>query len=171
MKEADLYRLVGLIDADGGIRLERKGIKKYGYPCIYIHSTSIEIINWLLLNIGGSKTNKKKRKEFHNDIYVWKIRGKKAIDLCGILYPFLLEKSKQERASLIYKEYLNLTPRNGKYTKDQEQRKRIFENKVSNALTRASNNKRKSDLSKTIVTAGQCCASPPYGDETEIEHR
>lgn len=135
----NLHRLSGLIDADGGIRLEQIDRGRTHYPLIYLHSTSKEIIRWLHENYGGSISNKKRQKEHHNMVQVWSLRGRKAISLCEKLYPLLLETGKKERARLIATEYLKLTPRNGKYTEAQLADRKDFIARVSSSVTRAKN--------------------------------
>lgn len=136
MDERTLYRFAGLIDADGGIRLEgREGRTKAAV--VYLHSTSTEIIDWLIANVGGYAILKPPAKKHHRPVLVWRSRGRDAVRLCECLAPVLLESSKRARANLIARDYIRLTPRNGRYSEQMKADRAEFERMVEAHCERA----------------------------------
>lgn len=130
MKEEikNLYYTAGLIDGEGSVLLSYKNkTDKFRHPNISLTSTTYSLIEFLKNNYGGHIVSQKVYKKHHKQSWVWKLNGRQAINLLSQLYPFLKEQEKYRRAKLLATKYIKLTPRNGKYTKEQLCKKQDFE--------------------------------------------
>jgi hypothetical protein len=123
--------IAGVIDGEGSILLARCHKKDlWRTPVVSVSSTTIELIDALLYFAGGVVCRHKTYKKHHKQSFSWRVTGRAAVDLCGCLKPLLLVPEKQHRANLIATDYVNCTPRNGKYTKAQIVRKQQFEYEI-----------------------------------------
>lgn len=77
----------------------------------------------------GKITNKKTSKPDHSPSFAYAVYNRQALNLLQQIQPFL-KSYKRKRAKLILRDYINLTPRNGKYTKPLYARKKTFERSV-----------------------------------------
>jgi len=101
----------GYFDGDGCFYCRKEFDKRdnrFQYRCgIQVTSTNKEIISFFVDNFGGSfcATNRHKKHPKWKPEFCFHIQGKKAIDLCNKIMPFLIEK-KDEAALLcdFYKE-------------------------------------------------------------------
>ena len=129
MENQIIYAYVaGLIDGEGTITLTKiNSNKKFRYPVLSLTSTTYSFLEYLKSNFGGTICPNKVYKDNHRPSWHWKLIGNKTIDLLIHILPYMLEPDKKYRGNLIVNEYLNLTPRNGKYTADMEKLKYDFE--------------------------------------------
>jgi hypothetical protein len=101
---------------------------QYPSPSVSIASTTIELLQWIKLKteIGVIKGKKVYDLEKHKPSYSYIVKYNDAIKLLELIYPYLIIKSKKQRAYMIITEYKDLTPRNGRYSKDLLERKLEF---------------------------------------------
>lgn len=127
MTDLEKGYLAGIIDGEGTITLTRD--KEFRYPTISVSSTTIEIVNYLKLHFGGviTKKNEQLRNPNWKQAYCWTIVRRKAISLLEEVADYLMEPKKKARAELILKDYIRLTPRNGKYSESLREEKHKFE--------------------------------------------
>jgi hypothetical protein len=80
-------------------------------------------------------TEKSRQKKFaeshHSQSFTYAVYNRQALMLLEQIHPFL-KSYKKKRSALILKHYLELTPRNGKYSEQLLLKKRVFENRVLN---------------------------------------
>lgn len=120
--------VAGIIDGEGTITLSRAHkTDKWRTPVVSVSSTTIEILNALVVVFGGHICKHKVYKNHHLPSFSWRIEGRKAVDLCAQLKDCLLVPSKRERAGLIATKYVACTPRNGKYNAAITRKKQQFE--------------------------------------------
>lgn len=120
----DYSYAAGLMDGEGSISLYRKSsVQKYKYPKCGIDITSIELASYMHKTYGGSFTSRKKPKE--KILYRWEVKGQRCMDLLKNILPYLKEKEKVRRATLILNSYKKVTKH--RYTKVDEKRKIEFE--------------------------------------------
>lgn len=120
--------VAGIIDGEGTITLSRlHKTDKWRTPVVSVSSTTIEILNALVAVFGGHICKHKTYKRHHLPGFSWRVSGRKAVDVCAQLKPYLLVPSKRYRAELIATKYVACTPRNGKYTDTQKRKKQQFE--------------------------------------------
>lgn len=125
MKKSILMYITGLLDGEGTITLEKSG--KFRHPLISISNTSLAILDTINSFHKGTIKKCHKQKEHYLQAYEWQLRSNKAITFLQRIYPYIIHESKKYRASLILNEYKSVTPRNGKYSKEQLVKKQDFE--------------------------------------------
>jgi len=122
--------IAGIIDGEGSIMLQSFHKNQLPSPCISVASTTLELLNYLKEVLGCGTIVKKKNynSEKHQDSYTFYVRYDNAIKLLIEIEPYLVIESKKKRARLIIDKYKLLTPRNGRYSKDQLIAKEMFYN-------------------------------------------
>jgi hypothetical protein len=84
----------------------------------------------LIDSIGAGKlTNKSTSKAHHTPSYAYALWNRQALALLAQVEPYM-RSYKRERARLVLKNYVRLTPRNGRYTDAMHAERRIFEDSV-----------------------------------------
>lgn len=115
MNNTDLAYTAGILDGEGSITLTKRA-KQNPYPVISVDSTDRELLEWLKTNFGGCIVIKKKTKDHHSQAWTWRLQQRAALSLLEKLIPFMKIDRKIYRAHLLVSEYVQCTPRNGKYT-------------------------------------------------------
>lgn len=89
-------------------------------PCVSISSTTSELLQWIKNKVGSGTIKEKKNynTENHKNSYTYALRYNEAINLLQEISPYLVIHSKKERARLIIERYKEVTPRNGRYSKE-----------------------------------------------------
>ena len=77
----------------------------------------------------GKITNKATSSERHAPSYTYNISNRQALHLLEFVIPWL-KSYKRERARLILRDYVRLTPRNGKYSAELKSERQRFESDV-----------------------------------------
>ena len=127
LSNTDAAYLAGLIDGEGTVTLTRKHRNENRQLCVSISSTEIGLLEFVLAVTGvGKITNKKTSESHHARSYAYAVYNRQALALLENTLPFL-RSYKRDRAKLILRDYLTVTPRNGKYTVDVLARKKEFE--------------------------------------------
>lgn len=127
MTELERGYLAGIIDGEGSITLTKD--KQFRYPVLEVSSTTYQIVEYLKEHFGGVISKKNERNPKWKQAYIWKIERRKAISLLEEeeIVSYLNEPKKKARAQLIIKDYIRLTPRNGRYSEEIKQQKLKFE--------------------------------------------
>lgn len=126
----DAAYIAGVIDGEGTITLTRKHRNKNRQLAISISSTERPLLEFIKATIGvGKITNKATSKAHHSPSFAYAVYNRQALALLAEIQPYL-KTYKRVRADLVLKNYLELTPRNGKYTSEILKRKKIFEEKL-----------------------------------------
>ena len=130
LTRVDAAYIAGLIDGEGTITLTRKHRNENRQLAISISSTEKNLLEFVLNTTGvGKITNKRIAKAHHTPSYVYAIYNRQALDLLEQIFTNL-RGYKSRRAELILRDYIKLTPRNGKYTPEQHSSRKQFENSV-----------------------------------------
>ena len=128
--KTDAAYIAGLIDGEGTVTLTRKHKNENRQLCVSISSTEVELLQFVLSATGvGKITNKRASKSHHAHSYAYAVYNRQALSLLEQTLPYL-KSYKHDRAALILKDYLAVTPRNGKYTAEILARKKVFEQTV-----------------------------------------
>ena len=130
MELTDLEKgyVAGIIDGEGTITLTYvHSSNKFRAPSIEVTSTTLEMLEKMKALAGGTISKVSKRAEHHKQAYRWCIRYNAVIDLLKEISEYLLEPKKKYRADLILSTYKEVTPRNGKYSKEKLKAKLQFE--------------------------------------------
>jgi hypothetical protein len=122
--------VAGIVDEEGSINLTRMHQKEFRRPCISVASTDKDLLIYLQSLTGGLINNKKNyNPDKHKDSYTLTIKKKEdVVNALNSIAPFLRVKQKKNRAHWILDHYEHVTPRNGKYNKEQLTEKLAFEN-------------------------------------------
>ena len=126
----DAAYIAGLIDGEGTVTLTRKHKKDYRQLALSISSNERVLLEYVLKRTGvGFITNKRKSAKHHAPSYNWAAYNRQALAVLKQVLPHL-RSYKRKRTNMILKTYLEVTPRNGKYTKELLDEKRDFEARV-----------------------------------------
>ena len=130
LSKVDAAHLAGFIDGEGTITLTRKHKNENRQLAVTISNTERQILDFCLESIGvGKITNKRTSKPHHTPSFVYSIYNRQALSLLEQIIPYL-RSYKLRRAQLILKDYISLTPRNGKYSEELLNKRKEFENTV-----------------------------------------
>ena len=120
--------IAGLFDGEGTVTLSRNNSRdKYRAATVSMTSTSLEILEFLVKEFGGSICKQKVYKDIHKQSWSWRLTRRNAVCFLKSILPYMLEKEKIRRANLICNEYISVTPRNGKYSEKLKTAKLEFE--------------------------------------------
>lgn len=118
MTETQKAYIAGIIDGEGSIMLIKIHKNTNPSPVISVTSTTLELLQYMKSIIGNGiiskKTNYNNLK--HKDCFTYTLTYNKALDLLIEIEPYLIIKSKKERAHMLITKYKSLTPRNGRYS-------------------------------------------------------
>lgn len=130
LSEPDAAYIAGLVDGEGTVTLTRKHKNENRQLCVSISSTERDLLEFVLSATGvGKITNKATSKSHHSHSYTYAVYNRQALALLDRITPHL-KSYKCTRAELILRDYLAVTPRNGKYTEEILARKGVFEETV-----------------------------------------
>ncbi len=130
LNPVDAAYIAGVIDGEGTITLTRKHSNEHRQLAVTISSTERQLLEFVKSAVGvGKITNKRISKSHHSPSFTYAVYNRQALVLLEWITPFL-RTYKRDRAQLILESYLDLTPRNGKYTAELLGRKSAFESAV-----------------------------------------
>jgi hypothetical protein len=119
LNQADAAYIAGLVDGEGTVTLSCRNSYKNRGLVVTISNNELSILEYAQFSIGVGKITKKRHtSDRHNPSYTYCIAYRQALSLLEQVSPFL-KSHKAARAALVLKEYLRLTPRNGRYTQMQ----------------------------------------------------
>ncbi|MDH5633146.1 MAG: LAGLIDADG family homing endonuclease [Gammaproteobacteria bacterium] len=122
--------IAGLIDGEGTVTLTRKHKDEHRHLAVSISNTELQLLEFTKQAIGAGKiTRKRTTSPNHTPSYTYAIYNRQALLLIAQLQPYMLSY-KIRRVNLILEKYIELTPRNGKYSKETAAERRMFENAV-----------------------------------------
>jgi len=121
----------GFLDADGSVSLRKDRSNQPEYfraPCVEFYNCDKQILEIIQQKWGGRIGSRIPSKENWNISYELRLGGNDALKLLEDVSPYMIHSKKSYRAKLIVEHYKSCTPRNGKYTPDQiEKKKWLFE--------------------------------------------
>jgi len=130
LSDTDAAYIGGLIDGEGTVTLIRKHKNENRQLSVSISSTEIALLDYVKSVTGvGKITNKRTSKPHHTPSFAYAVYNRQALALLQQILPYL-KSYKRRRAELILRDYVKLTPRNGKYTAEKMAAKNIFEKTV-----------------------------------------
>jgi len=130
--------IAALIDGEGTITLTRKHRNENRQLCVTISSTERPLLEFVERALSAGKiTNKATASKRHSPSFTYAITNRQALEMLRQIHPWLLSYKKQ-RASLILKDYVRLTPRNGKYSPATKKERSQFERAVLGIKARTS---------------------------------
>lgn len=123
----DAAYIAGLIDGEGTITLTRKHRNENRQLAVTISSTERNLLQFVLHSTGvGKITNKRISQTQHKPSYTYAVYNRQALRLLQQIQP-QLKSYKAARSALVLRDYVDVTPRNGKYSKELLVDRRNFE--------------------------------------------
>lgn len=136
LSTAEAAYIAGLVDGEGSITLTRKHRNENRHLGLTISSTELPLLQFVVDAAGvGNISNKRASKPGHSHSFAYGVYNRQALDLIEQIYPHLLSY-KAERCSLVIRDYLRLTPRNGKYSPQLMEERKFFESRFLNIKPR-----------------------------------
>jgi hypothetical protein len=122
--------LAGLIDGEGTITLSRRHARDGRQLVVSISSTEPSILDWVIARIGAGKiTRKRVVSSRHAAGLTYSISNRQALAVLAQTVEHL-QSYKRRRAELVLRKYVELTPRNGKYSSELAAARADFEAKL-----------------------------------------
>lgn len=123
----DAAYLAGLIDGEGTIALSRRHAGDNRQLVLTISSTEVALVRWAKTTLGvGKITRKATTASHHAPGLTYCVANRQALDVLAQVAPFL-RSYKRDRAELVLREYLAVTPRNGRYSATVREARKRFE--------------------------------------------
>jgi LAGLIDADG-like domain len=117
---AEAAYVAGLVDGEGTVTLSRRHANEHRQLVVTIANTERPLLEFVLAVAGTGKiTRKRTCAAQHTPSYCYAVSNRQALSLLRQLHPYLISY-KRARAELAIRCYVLLTPRNGRYTPDQE---------------------------------------------------
>jgi len=130
LSDIDAAYIAGLIDGEGTVTLTRRHRNENRQLCVTISSTERQMLEFVQQTLNAGKiTNKATTSIRHARSYTYTIANRQALQLLHQIQPWL-KSYKRLRASLILRDYVRLTPRNGKYSPSVRAERKAFERAV-----------------------------------------
>ena len=127
LKATEAAYIAGLIDGEGTITLSREHKGENRRLVVSIGNAELGILRSVAKATGvGKITNKRAYSSKHTPSYAYKVTNRQALLLLEQIVMHM-QSYKKRRASLALKEYLLVTPRNGRYTAKQQRVRTEFE--------------------------------------------
>jgi hypothetical protein len=130
LRPTDAAYIAGLIDGEGTVTLGRKHRNENRQLAVTISNTERQLLDYVLSIVcAGKITTKRTAQDHHTTSYTYAVYNRQALSLLEQIHPYL-RTYKYDRSTLILRDYLAVTPRNGKYSVDLRRRRAAFENAV-----------------------------------------
>lgn len=127
LSSSEAAYIAGLIDGEGTVALSRKHAADNRQLCISISNTERALLDYVLNVAGTGKiTTKRVTHSKHTPSFTYAVYNRQALSLLNQVTPYL-RTYKRKRAELILRDYVRLTPRNGKYTEPMRRERFTFE--------------------------------------------
>jgi hypothetical protein len=122
--------IAGLIDGEGTVTLTRRHRKDRRQLVISIANTDHSLLRFVLRTVGTGKITRKRTAALHHTpSYCYAVSNRQALALLRQVHRYL-RTYKRTRSELLLARYVELTPRNGKYTAELEALREDFVQQV-----------------------------------------
>ena len=130
LDQTDAAYIAGLVDGEGTVTLSRRHRAENRHLVISINNTERHLLEFVLKSVGAGKiTGKRTYQAHHAPSFTYAISNRQALALLHQLFPYL-KTYKAKRSDLILRNYIRLTPRNGRYTPEIKRARTKFEQQV-----------------------------------------
>jgi hypothetical protein len=125
--------IAGLIDGEGTVTLARRHRNDRRQLVVSIANTDHALLRFVLEAVGAGKiTRKRISAAHHTPSYCYSVANRQALALLRAVHPYL-RTYKKTRSRLVLAHYIELTPRNGKYTSELTAKREQFVEEVLSA--------------------------------------
>lgn len=122
----DAAYLAGLVDGEGSISLTRRHARDQRQLVLSVANTEKILLDWILTRTGvGKITRKRIAENHHTPRFTYAVGNRQALNIPEQIAPYL-QSCKKRRADLVLAAYVNLTPRNGRYSEAQRAARKKF---------------------------------------------
>lgn len=122
----DAAYIAGILDGEGTISLSRRHRTDNRQLVISIASTERKLLEYIQQAVGAGRiTRKRTISSKHSPSGAYVIDNRQALSLLEQVAAYL-RTYKAKRAELVLRDYLRLTPRNGKYSRTQQRERETF---------------------------------------------
>jgi LAGLIDADG endonuclease len=129
MSKEEASYLAGLIDGEGTVTLTKREKNAQRTLTITIANTELDLLEYPVSIIGaGVITRKRVRNQKHKLSYAYRVTGRQALSILSQILPYL-RSYKKERAKFALEKYIDVTPRNGRYSAELLEKKKEFDRK------------------------------------------
>ncbi len=116
LTDAEAAYIAGLMDGEGTITLSRRHRNENRQLVLSISSTERYLLEYVQNATSmGQITSRRVYSNKHSPSYTYTLSNRQALQIIARIAPYL-RSYKARRAALVLREYLALTPRNGKYS-------------------------------------------------------
>jgi hypothetical protein len=123
----DAAYIAGLVDGEGTVTLSRLHRNENRRLVVCISNNDRAMLEYVRARVGAGRiTSKRVYSERHSPSFNYQINSRQALTLLSQIVIYL-RSYKVHRARLALREYLKLTPRNGRYSADMVAARRKFE--------------------------------------------
>jgi hypothetical protein len=130
LSQTDAAYIAGVIDGEGTITLTRKHRNENRQLAVTISNTEMRLLEFVFAAVGAGKiTRKRTSNRKHTPSFTYAIYNRQALSLLEQIHPYL-RTYKFDRSAVILRDYVALTPRNGKYSDEQLELRAVFEASV-----------------------------------------
>jgi len=130
LAQTDAAYIGGLVDGEGTVTLSRRHRSENRRLVISISNTERQLLEYVLNSVGAGKiTGKRTYQSHHTPSYTYTISNRQALALLNQIFPYM-KTYKARRSDIILRDYIRLTPRNGRYTPEIKQARDDFEHNV-----------------------------------------
>ena len=130
LSPADAAYVAGLIDGEGTVTLTRKHRNENRQVAVTISNTELQVLEFVFDVVGAGKiTRKRTRKLNHSPSFTYAVYNRQALSLLEQIQPYL-HTYKYDQTTVILRDYVALTPRNGKYSAERRKQRAVFEETV-----------------------------------------
>jgi hypothetical protein len=124
---ADAAYIAGLVDGEGTVTLSRLHRRENRRLVVCVANNDRALLEHVKATIGAGRiTSKRVYSPHHSPSFNYQINSRQALALLRQIVSYL-KSYKRIRARLVLRDYLRLTPRNGRYTAEIAAARRKFE--------------------------------------------
>jgi len=124
---ADAAYIAGIVDGEGTVTLSRLHRNEQRRIVVSVSNNERALLEYIRQTVGaGQISNKRTYGETHAPSFHYQISSRQALALLRQIAPYL-RTYKAIRARMAMATYLDVTPRNGKYTPEMLDRRQSFE--------------------------------------------
>lgn len=151
---ADAAYIAGIVDGEGTVTLSRLHRNEQRRIVVSVSNNERALLEYIRQAVGAGRiSNKRTYGARHAPSFHYQISSRQALDLLRQITPYL-RTYKAIRARMALATYLEVTPRNGKYTPEMLGRRQSFEDTFLSVKPRTEDSPtREAGNSQTSVTA------------------
>lgn len=163
LTDSEAAYIAGIIDGEGTITLTRTHRGENRRPVVSVSSTELPLLLYVRSVVGAGRiTGKARTHDHHSPSFAYVLLSRQALNLLSQIVRYL-RTYKAGRARLLLDEYLLVTPRNGRYSPDQREARRSFEERFFSISVRSISRPRAQRATQMRTESGTPALPGPPG--------